>query len=171
MPPPPLPPVHPVDVYRPIDATGGEASAFSSEGAGEAAAKAFDNDLAARWHTADNYVGDEWLQIQLDTPASVAAYKFLSRPDDCCAAADSPHAWTLEGSNDGSTWTALHAVLDEQGWGTSEWRTYYLPNAVVAEYEYYKWTFPAAKKGGLAADGSLRVSRCAARTPDQEMNA
>ena len=56
---------------------------------------------------------DEWLQIALDTPTAAVAYRVRSRAHPCCAEADSPHAWVLDGSHDGATWIRLGVEEDQ----------------------------------------------------------
>ena len=141
---PPRPPTQPVDLTNALSTAGATATASSVYQSFEAS-EAFDGDANNYWHSGGDREGqDEWLQIQLTAPAVVAAYRFTARPDACCAAADSPHAWTLEGSNDGSTWTALHTAIGEEGWGAGEARTYHIPGgdsySQMVPYEYYKWT-------------------------------
>ena len=89
---------------------------------------------------------DEHLTLQLAAASTIMAYEFTSRGEGL-GGTDSPHAWVLQGSTDGSAWIDLHTVNSEQAWGDTEVRKYYLPAAAAATYEYYRWLFPGSQKG------------------------
>ena len=51
-----------------------------------------------------------------------------------------PSAWKLEGSNNGSTWTALDSQSAQSGWSNGERRYYEFFNKTPFEYHRFSWT-------------------------------
>jgi len=49
----------------------------------------------------------------------------------------SPKDWTLEGSNDDSTWDVIHTVTNQTGWGYYEIRTF-TPDVMTTAYRYFR---------------------------------
>ena len=76
----------------------------------------------------------------------MGGYSFLSRSVSCCFAADSPHAWRFEASQDGQSWTTLGAESGQDDWGSREWKTY-TGVAHLQAYTYYRWVFDGASSG------------------------
>jgi hypothetical protein len=52
--------------------------------------------------------------------------------------ARAPKTWTMQGSNDNSTWTTLDTRSSETGWSAGESRTYVCNAGVTTAYEYYR---------------------------------
>jgi hypothetical protein len=48
-----------------------------------------------------------------------------------------PKNWTMEGSNDNSTWATLHTVTNQTSWGSGELRTFVCDIAITA-YRYFR---------------------------------
>ena len=67
--------------------------------------------------------GPWWLQYDQGSgnTIEVAEYAIRARSD---ANDGTPAAWTLEGSNDGVSWTVLDTVTGETGWSNGEQRAY-----------------------------------------------
>lgn len=84
--------------------------------------KAFDDDAATFWATA-NGVTAATLATDLGTGREITAaqYAIRARAD---ANNGSPKDWTFEGSNDLETWDVLDTVTGETGWANGETRTY-----------------------------------------------
>lgn len=84
--------------------------------------KAFDDDAATFWSTA-NLVTAATLATDLGTGREITAaqYTIRARAD---ANNGSPKDWTFEGSNDLETWDVLDTVTGETGWANGETRTY-----------------------------------------------
>lgn len=120
---------------------------------------AFDG-LTTSWHSYTTGVPNdpEWLQLQLTTPSTVVAYSIMTR-SGVNANCDAPHKWTLQGSNDGSTWVDLHSVSGECDWFSNEVRMYYLPPGAPASYGYLKWSFPGAAVGAAGGCGCTDTTR------------
>src|SRR5690606_20218197 len=59
------------------------------------------------------------------TGADVTKYRIRARAD---AADGAPKDWTLECSDDGSTWTVAHTVTGQTAWAPGEVREFTLPS-------------------------------------------
>tara|TARA_R110000782_G_scaffold212862_1_gene300881 strand:+ start:322 stop:801 length:480 start_codon:yes stop_codon:yes gene_type:complete len=98
--------------------------------------------------------GPHWLQYQWPTVTRVCSYSiapwdFDTFPSRC------PTAWTLQGSNDGSTWTALDTKTGYAGtWAVGVTKTFTL--AAPVSYLYYRLYITA--NGGDAYTGVRRFS-------------
>ena len=58
-----------------------------------------------------------------------------------------PNAWTLNGSDDGTTWTELDTRTGQASWGNPEMRTFTL-TGVTTGYRYYRLTTTAYNGDG-----------------------
>ena len=67
-----------------------------------------------------------------------------------------PKDWTLEGSNDGSSWSTLDTQTGQTAWGDSETRTYTLGSPSAA-YRYFRLNVSANNGDGLLQVGSLAL--------------
>jgi hypothetical protein len=108
----------------------------SDEEYGGHAWQAFDGVHASPWPPTDSWVtacnNSQWLQIDLgSTSAPLTGYA-------TAAAASTLEAWTMQGSNDATTWTAIDTQTSQLGWGTTEVRTFSL--SVTVGYRYYRFT-------------------------------
>ena len=134
--------------------TATQSSAVTNNDGGD---KAFDGTTAV-WHSSGTPEDPEWVKLQLTTPSTVAAYSIQARVG-VNANCDAPHKWTLQGSNDGSTWVDLHSVSGECDWFDNEVRMYYLPPGAPASYGYLKWSFPGAGLGYEGCSGCTTADR------------
>ena len=57
-----------------------------------------------------------------------------------------PKAWTLEGSNDGSSWTEVDSRTDVT-WSSNQSKEYTVDESKVASYRYYRMIFTESKDG------------------------
>ena len=110
---------------------------------GYAAWIAFDGSTAAGncWAT-QGYVTTGWLQIQLPIQTIVVRYGITDASRDV---GEDPHAFTLQGSNNGTTWTVLD-TRQGQTWDIAEEKQYavQLPGA----YVYYRLDVTANNGSG-----------------------
>ncbi len=97
------------------------------------------------WHAFDGTAtywigvggGVDWLQIDLGSAKVLGTYAILATTE----LARMPKNWTMQGSNDGTTW----AVLDTQAgqtWTNNETLTFRIP-VVSAAYRYYRLNITA----------------------------
>jgi len=85
--------------------------------------------------------GVDWLQIFLGGPALLNSYAI--------AVGDGvrgPTTWTMEGSNDGSTWTTLDTQTGAAAWANAETRTF-TPAAITVSYAYFRVNITAGGDG------------------------
>lgn len=69
-----------------------------------------DNNTATKWFAGDSTSLPHILVFDFTTPIKLTSYSFTSGDDSSYAdgaGARNPDDWTVEGSNDGSTWTTL----------------------------------------------------------------
>jgi hypothetical protein len=88
-----------------IATTGGTASA--NQGSGNAA-NAFDGNTST-WSdggSTPSYANPYWIQYQFASAVTVGSFSITSRNDGTWYA-QAPQAWSIQGSNDGSTWTTI----------------------------------------------------------------
>lgn len=94
---------------------------------------AFDNSVNTKWLT--NFTTTGWIIFDFPDDAAYAinGYAIASAND---SPDRTPKNWTLQGSNNGSTWTTVDTQTDETGWDTYERRTYLFNN--TAAYQMYR---------------------------------
>jgi hypothetical protein len=115
------------------------ATISASNEAGGAAANAFDDNVLTEWATGAT-VTTGWLKCQFPEAKrvkSIGVHTYLP--------SYSPKDFTLQGSNDDSTYTTLLTASSETDWSTHETRTFTVddPN----EYLYYKLDITANNGG------------------------
>lgn len=94
-----------------ISYTGATLTASSSL-TGYPVAQAFDGNASTIWHV-DGSPTSAWIQAQLSSAAKVTSFSITARSDQN----DRLNAFTLQGSNDGSSWTTLYTGSNTaSGW-------------------------------------------------------
>ncbi|MBK8475438.1 MAG: discoidin domain-containing protein [Opitutaceae bacterium] len=76
-------------------------SARGQNGTTEGIAKLFDGATSTKWL---DFSGSTWVQVSFASAQSISTYSLTSANDNPVR---DPAAWTLSGSNDGTTWTVL----------------------------------------------------------------
>ena len=100
-------------------------------------------------------VGTRWLSFQFPASAIVTRYAITSRTTSDNNPR-SPKTWTLEGSNDGSSWTTLDTQTNVTDWAASVvTHTYDLAN--TASYIYYRVHITASNDGTYVGIGELAL--------------
>ena len=126
------------------------------------AAKAFDGDWTSSstdaWHSDPDGGTNQWLACQFkDSFESgrfimVLSYSIYYNQAWCGAGGTSqyprklPKSWTLEGSNDGVTWTTLDTHQDWNGWTLNAWNTFCVSDAVGC-FRHYRLNMTATCNG------------------------
>ncbi len=113
-------PVPPAAAYEPpVNVQGGtlpsssltaQISAVTASGEnppGETAARLFDGDAGTKWLTRTR---TGWVQMDFAAPVTVATYALTTAND---AADRNPRDWTLQGSDDGTTWVDVDAQVQQ----------------------------------------------------------
>jgi beta-galactosidase/beta-glucuronidase len=90
-----------------------------------------------------------WLQVRLPRAGTAVSYSLTSADDQ---PASDPKAWTLEGSADGATWTALDSQSDQTFPARRATRVF--PLTTPGSYEFYRLTVTANN----GAENSLQVA-------------
>lgn len=120
-----------VDTYT-VDRTGsGSPSASSNAGAGFTSDRAVDDDNATYW--AANSTVTAWWQYDFGASNEKTLRRIDIRARDA-GPQNSPSDFTIQYSNDGSTWTTVLTVTGETGWTASQLRLFTFDNAVAARY-------------------------------------
>lgn len=99
--------------------------------------KVFDGDPSSQILFAGSTSGH--IQYQR-TSATVSDKYWVTAPPQAAYADLMPTAWTVQGSNDGSTWTTLDTRKGETGWAAGETRFYDMPNTASYSYLRFAWT-------------------------------
>lgn len=106
--------------------SGGTPSASTSDGTAPASS-AFDNDSATRWSTTSGTLTG-WLRYSFASPVDVVEITIQAHP---ATPARSPRVFSLQHSDDGSTWTDF-ASYTSTGWTAGQIRTFVGVNASSA---------------------------------------
>ncbi len=103
--------------------------------------KCFNNDVGGWLGTGG---GVDWLKIDLGAGNSYVPTQYQIRSAQTAARA--PKDWTLEGSNNGSSWTSLDTRTNETGWGAFDLRAYTVTGA--SNYRYFRLNITANNGDG-----------------------
>jgi hypothetical protein len=126
------------DLY--LDFAGGfnivKITASSEKDANEGMANVFDGSTSNKWFTGDSYGPPFWISIKSRDAAAIDGYSITSAND---MPDRDPLNWTLLGSNNGSTWTALDTRSNEDFPERRQTRTFSFSNSTA--YQYYKFNF------------------------------
>lgn len=108
------------------DQTGsGTASSSSNHDASTNAAKAFDDNASTFWSSAGGGVSPQWIQYDFGTSTEVKEL-YLQAGNSAARADRAPEDFSVQYSDDGSTWTTLDTFTGEAAWSSGESRTYTL---------------------------------------------
>jgi hypothetical protein len=121
---------------------------------------AFDGTVSNYW--AGSNSGVDWLQIDLGG-VTVSGYG-VQMSSVGGAASTCPKNWTLQGSNDGSTWTTLDTQTNQTGWSAAERRDFTL-GAVSAQFRYIRLNITANNGNTLTQVGELYIQGTAVVSP------
>ena len=111
--------------------------------------KLTDGDENTKWLA---FAPTGWVAMQLAEPAAVTKYSLTSAND---AAERDPKNWTLQGSNDGSTWTDLDTRTNEVFADRYQRREFELTNTTV--YAHYRLDITANSGAPLIQLADLAV--------------
>ena len=128
--------------WRSVDVlTGGTASASSYLDDGYLPANAANGSLNGIW--ASSGLGEQWWEYDLGVGNAKTVEKLLFM----ATSTDEPKDFTLQGSNDNSTWTTLLTAQGVDGGGT--WQEWLVTNSTA--YRYYKLNFTTYWASSLLA--------------------
>jgi hypothetical protein len=110
-----------------VSSTGGYASAWNI----------FDKDVGTDF--AVNGVSAAFISYRLPAAGQAVVDAYYVTATDTTGIAGQPTAWKIEGSNNGSTWTALDSQQGQSGWTGGETRYYEFFNKTPFEYHRFRW--------------------------------
>lgn len=100
--------------------TAGATFSASSSLSGYPVAQAFDGNASTLWHV-DGSPSSAWIQVQLPAAEAITSFSITPRGDQN----DRLDAFTLDASNDGSTWTTLYSAANQaSGWTQGVTKTF-----------------------------------------------
>jgi hypothetical protein len=125
-----------------ITNTGGTISAqYTDSPSGEDIAKLIDNTSSTKYLT---FHSAGWVQFHATTGAVVVKYTITSAND---VPARDPKNWTLQGSNNGTSWTTLNTQTNQTFASRFLTKTYTFSNAT--SYTYYRLNVTAVGSGSI----------------------
>jgi hypothetical protein len=86
--------------------------------------------------------GTDWIALDWGSGNSNALYGYQIQINTVAGAARRPKNWTMQGSNNGSTWITLDTQTNQTSWPGAGKNTYALSSQSAA-YRYYKWNITA----------------------------
>lgn len=119
-------------------ASGGTVTArYADSPAGEEMNRAFDDDKATKYYVPHG--ADAWLQYQFGHGGKYAInrYKLTSANDN--PGVRDPKSWTVQGSNDGASWTTIDTRTNESFPLRAQTREFRMNN--TTRYEYIRFVF------------------------------
>ena len=117
---------------------------------GEIAAAIGDGDLTSKWLV---FANTGWVQFKLDQAIAVKRYAVSSAND---APERDPVNWNLEGSQDGSSWTAINTQINQSFADRLETHEYNFPNTTA--YLYYRFNVTQNNGANIVQVAELQLS-------------
>ncbi len=144
-----------IEMYECTDPTGltdlvfltGGTITVSADRGGYELAKSYDGTALTRWATPDGVTTGWW---KYDLGAGNA--KVLTLFDLLAVSSERPHAFTVEGSNDNSSWDTL---LSTNGANVATWQTFAVTNTTA--YRYYRMSVSTVYAGSVISVSELRL--------------
>ena len=124
-----------------VSTSGTWSAQYSDAPSGEDIAKLGDGSASTKYLTFHNTA---WVQFAASTPFVVTSYALTSAND---VAGRDPKAWTLQASNDGSTWTSINAQSNQTFAARFQKNSYAVANATP--YRYYRLNVAAVATPSL----------------------
>lgn len=89
--------------------------------------KAFDGSTSTRWYI--RTTGDQWIQIELPEPRFTNGFRWYA------GSSYRPNGFTVQGSNDGESWTNIYS---DNSANTTGWKEFFWDPA--GPFKFYRWT-------------------------------
>lgn len=136
----------------------GTVTASNEASAAFAGWKAFNDDITGtdEWSTSAT-AGVGTLQYDFGSGVTkvITYYSIVGRPVGEATTNLGPKTWTLEGSNNGSSWTTLDTQTNAANWGAGEKRYYTLANTTA--YRYYRLNVTVNQGNGNLCVGEMEL--------------
>lgn len=123
------------------DAGGTITAQYNNSPSGEEIGKLIDNSTSTKYLTTN---GSGWVQFHAGTAAVVKSYTITSAND---VPDRDPKNWTLQGSNNGSSWTTLDTRTNQSFATRFLKKTYTITN--TTSYAYYRLNVSAVQSGTI----------------------
>jgi predicted alpha-1,2-mannosidase len=124
----------------------------------EIATNLVDGDLGTKWLT---FATTGWAQVKLSSPLPITQYAMTSANDEPTR---DPRDWTLEGSDDGATWTTVDSQSGQTFSDRGVTKVYPLP-AASAPHLYYRLNVTANGGAPIVQLAELQMSSPGVPTP------
>ncbi len=124
---------------------------------GEIAENATDGDANTKWLT---FTTTGWLQYKLSEPKTVVTYALTSANDE---PRRDPRDWTLSGSQDGATWTALDSRTGQSFESRQQTKLFTFANTTA--YLYYRLDVTANGGAPIVQLADLQLATADTSTP------
>jgi hypothetical protein len=121
--------------------TGTITSQYTDWPAGEDITKLIDNTSSTKYLTQHSAA---WVRFQANTAQVVVRYTVTSAND---VPNRDPRNWTLQGSNNGSTWTTLNTQTNQSFSARFQTKSYTFTNSTA--YTYYRLNVTAVQSGSI----------------------
>ena len=105
-------------------------------GSGTQAFHAFDNNGTTLWSSAQTAGFPQWVQIEYPSPRVFDSYDIVNRTTSTAAYVHSVNSWTLQGSNDGVSYTDLHSVSNDTRNQSGLIKNFQIPSP--GAYKFYR---------------------------------
>lgn len=124
------------------------------------AAYAFDDSQSSLWLAAKS--GSPWLRYVFTQGVQVGAYKIMGYSSLASGSTQgrAPKAWSLQGSNNGTSWTTLDTRSNQINWGNQEDRQFEITgtNGVYNSYTQYRLVVTESVDAGETLVGVVQLS-------------
>lgn len=110
--------------------------ASSQKDEGEGMKSVFDGSTSSKWFTGDSYGPPFWIQVKSRAAVIIDGYSITSAND---MPDRDPLNWTLQGSNDGASWTPIDSRSNQDFTGRRQTLDFAFENNTA--YAYYRFNF------------------------------
>jgi predicted alpha-1,2-mannosidase len=121
-----------------------------NQGGGEVAENLIDGDVNTKWLV---FEPTGWVRFELSEPIAVVHYALSSAND---FPSRDPRDWTVQGSQDGETWTSLDARSDQEFSERFQTKEYRFENAQA--YRYYRLDITRNSGAGIVQLAEVQLS-------------
>lgn len=154
-----------VNGIKELNYSGASFSASSAYGGGYGASEVA-NESITYWLGTSG--GVEWLKCDWGSGQSHIIDRYSIQVNFGASQPSAPKDWTLEGSNDGSSWTTVDTVTGQTSWGPGEERAFVCDTTTTA-YRYYRLNISAIQSGSYTQIKTWRMFKAAAGSPTKHL--
>jgi F5/8 type C domain len=104
--------------------------------------KAFDGSVGTNGYWIGTGAGTDWLQLDQGVGNTNTLFSYSIRANTIPEPLRCPNSWTMQGSNDGTTFTVVDTRTGQTSWGSGEIRAFNCATATTA-YRYFRLNITA----------------------------